>query len=72
MGGFHFLPPELHRTSVLTDKCNWKSHRHDFKIAMVEQLEMKRRKKAIVLEKKIENTLENYIDALYLFELKKD
>ena len=35
---------------------------------MVEQLEMKRRKEEIILEKKIENSLEDYINALYLFE----
>ena len=35
VGGFHLLPPELQRTAVLTDKCNWKSHRCDFKTAMV-------------------------------------
>ena len=35
---------------------------------MVEQLEMKRWKEEIILEKKIENYLEYYIDALYLFD----
>ena len=34
---------------------------------MVEQLEMKCRKEDIILEKKLENTLEDYINALYLF-----
>ena len=68
MGGFQLLPPELHMTAVLTAKWNWKSHRYDFKIAMVEQLEMKRRKEEIILEKKLEDELEDYIDALYSFE----
>ena len=35
---------------------------------MVEQLEMKHRKEEIILEKNLENALEDYIDALYLFE----
>ena len=35
---------------------------------MVEQFEMKRRKEEIILEKKLENPLEDYINALYLFE----
>ena len=62
------LPPELQRTEVLTAKGNWKSHRYYFKIAMVEQFDMKRRKEDIILEKKLENALEVYIDALYLLE----
>ena len=53
VGGFHLLPPELQRTAVLTAKCNRKSSRYDFKIAMVEQLEMKRRKEEIILENKL-------------------
>ena len=40
---------------------------YDFKVAMVEQLKMKHRKEEIILEKKLENALEDYIDALYLF-----
>ena len=67
MCGFHLLSPELQRTEVLTAKWNWKSHRYNFKISMVEQLEMKCRKEDIILEKKLENTLEDYINALYLF-----
>ena len=35
---------------------------------MVEQFEMKRRKEEIIMEKKLENTLEDYINALYLFK----
>ena len=35
---------------------------------MVEQLEMKRKKEEIILEKKLENSLKDYIDALYLFK----
>ena len=35
---------------------------------MVEQLEMKHRKEEIIMEKKLENSLEDFIDALYLFE----
>ena len=35
---------------------------------MVEQLEMKHTKEEIILEKKAENALEDYIYALYLFE----
>ena len=35
---------------------------------MVEQLEMKRRKEEIIMEKKLENALEDYIDDLYLFK----
>ena len=62
------LPPKLQRTEVLTAKWNWKSHIYDFKIAMVEQFEMKRRNVDIILEKKSENSLEDYINALYLFE----
>ena len=54
MGGFHLLPPELQRTAVLTAKWNRKSHMYDFKIAMVEQLEMKHRKEEIILEKNLE------------------
>ena len=53
MGGFHLLPTELQRTAVLTAKCNWKSHRCDFKTAMVEQFGMKRRKEEIILDKKL-------------------
>ena len=68
MGGFYLLPPELQGTEVLTAKWNRKSHRYDFKIAIIEQLEIKRRKEEIILEKKLEKTLEDYIDALYLFE----
>ena len=34
---------------------------------MVRQLEMKRRKEEIILEKKLENALEDYINVLYLF-----
>ena len=68
IGGFHLLTPEFQITSVITDKWNRKSHRYDFKIAIVEQFEMKRRKEEIILEKKLENALENCIDALYLFE----
>ena len=49
MGRLHFLPPELHRTAVLTAKWNRKYHRYDFKIAMVEQLVMKCRKEEIIL-----------------------
>ena len=67
MVGFHLLPPELHRKSVLTAKWNQKSHRYDFKIAMVEQFDIKRRKEEIILDKKLENALEDYINALYLF-----
>ena len=68
MGGFQFIPEELQRTAVITAKCNGKSHIYDFKIAMVEQLEMKHRKEEIIMEKKLENSLEDFIDALYLFE----
>ena len=35
---------------------------------MVRQLEMKRRKEEIIMEKKLQNALEEYIDALYLFD----
>ena len=55
MGRFHLLTPELQRTSVLTAKWNRKYHKYDFKIAMVEQLEMKLRKKGTIPEKKLEN-----------------
>ena len=41
---------------------------YDFRITMVRQLEMKRRKEEIILEKKLENALEYYIDAFYLFQ----
>ena len=68
MGGFHLLHPEFQRTALLTDKWNRKSHRHEFKIAMVEQFEMKCRKEEIILENNLEDALEDYIDALYLFE----
>ena len=44
-----------------------KSPRYDFRITMVRQLEMKRRKEEIIMEKKLQNALEEYIDALYLF-----
>ena len=67
MGGFHLLPTELHRTALLTDNWNHKFRRYDFKTAMVEQLEMKHRKEEIIMEKKLENSLEDYIDDLYLF-----
>ena len=68
LGRFHLIPPELQRKEVLTAKWNQKSHRHDFKISMVEQLETKRRKEEIILKKKLENVLRYYIDAFYLFE----
>ena len=68
MGGFHLLPTELQRKLVLTAKWNRKSHRYDFKIAMVEELEMKRRKEEIILEKNLQNVLGDYINALYLFK----
>ena len=68
MAGFYLIPTDLHRTAVLSDKCNRKSHRYDFQTAMVEQFEMKHRKEKIILNKKPENALEDYIDALYLFE----
>ena len=68
MGGFHLLLTELQSTSVLTAKWNKKSLRYDVKIAMVEQMEIKRRKEEIILEKKIENALEGYINAFCLFE----
>ena len=55
-------------TAVLTSKWNWKSRRYEFKIAMVEQLGMKFTKEEIILEKKLENAMEDYINALYLFE----
>ena len=35
---------------------------------MVEQFEMKHRKEEIILDKKLENALEDYIDDFYLFE----
>ena len=70
MGGFNLLPLELQRKAVLTAKWNWKSHRYDFKISIVEQLYMKHSKEEIILEKNLENTLKDYINALYL--LKKD
>ena len=54
MGGFHLLPPELQRTAVLTAKCNRKSSRYDFKIAMVEQFRMKHRKEEIIMDKMLE------------------
>ena len=50
---FNFLTTELQRTEVLTDKWNRKSHRYDFKIAMVEQFDMKHRKEDIIIEKKL-------------------
>ena len=53
MGGFYFIPPELHRTAVLTAKWNRKSHIYEFKITMVEQFEMKLRKEEIIIEKKL-------------------
>ena len=53
VGGFHLLPPEFQRTAVLTTKWNRKSHRCDFKIAMVEQLEMKCSKEEILMEMKL-------------------
>ena len=53
MGGFHLLPPNLHSTAVLTAKWNCKSHRYEFKITMVEQLYMKRRKEDIILDNKL-------------------
>ena len=68
MGGFHLLPPELQRTAVLTAKRNTKSNRYELKIAAVGQLYMKHSKEEIILEKNIENTLEDYINALYLFQ----
>ena len=68
VGGFHLLPPEFQRTAVLTDNWNQNYHRYDFKIAIVEQLEMKIRREEIILEKRPENALEDYIDAFYLFE----
>ena len=55
MGGFHLIFPEFQRKAVLTDNWNQKFHRYDFKIAMVEQLEMKCRKEDIIMEKNIEN-----------------
>ena len=45
-----------------------KSLRYDFRITMVRQLEMKRRKEDIILRKNLYNALEDYIDALYLFD----
>ena len=68
MGRFQLLPTEMQRTAVYNAKWNRKSQRYDFKISMVEQLEMKHRKEETILEKKLENTLEYYIDYLYLFE----
>ena len=32
---------------------HWKSHRYDFILTMVRQLEMKRRKEEIIMEKKL-------------------
>ena len=61
------LPLELQRKAVLTAKWNRKSHMYDFKITMVEQFEIKLRKEDIILEKKLENASEDYIDDLYLF-----
>ena len=58
----------MQRAAVLTTKWNRKSHRYDFKIPMVEQLEMKLRKEEIILEKNLENVLEDYIDAFYLLD----
>ena len=58
----------MQRIAVLTAKWNRKSHRYGFIIDMVEQLEMKRGKEEIILEKKLENVLKDYINALYLFE----
>ena len=49
LGGFHLLPPELHRKAVLTAKWNQRSCSYDFKTAMVEQFEIKRRKEDIIL-----------------------
>ena len=40
MDGFHLIPSELQKTAVLTAKWNQNSHRYEFKIAMVEQLEI--------------------------------
>ena len=68
MGGFHSLAPDFQRTSVLTAEWNRRSHRYDFKIAIVEQLEMKRRKEEIIMENKLENALEDYINDLHLFK----
>ena len=68
MGRFHLIHPDFQRTSVLTAKWNQKSPRFELKIAMVEQLEIKRRKEKIILEKKLETSLEDYINALYLFK----
>ena len=36
MSKFHLIPTEFHRTAVLNAKWDQKSHRYDFKIAMVE------------------------------------
>ena len=55
MRRFHLISPELQRTSILTAEWNQKSHRYDFKIVMLEQLEMKLRKEEIIMEKKLEN-----------------
>ena len=55
VGGLNLIPPELQRTAVPTDKWNRKSHRYEFKLTMVEQLDMKCRKEDIIMEKNIEN-----------------
>ena len=68
MGGFHSLASDFQRTSVLTAEWNRRFHRYDFKISIVEQLEMKRRKEEIIMENKLENALEDYINDLHLFK----
>ena len=56
-GSASLQAPPTHRKSLM----------YDFRITMVRQLEMKCRKEEIIQRKKLQNSLEDYIDALYLF-----
>ena len=68
IGGFHLLPPELQHTAIVTSKWNTKQHKEKWRTELKTQFDTRRRKEEITLEKKLDVSKEDHIEACFLFE----
>ena len=68
IGAFHLLQQELQRSLILTGKENTKVVRKEFDRALSRQRGVGREKERVMLEKKSDDTQEDYITAIYFWE----
>ena len=68
IGFFNFLLEELQRTAVLTSKDNENVSKRRFENALENQFMKLRRKEEIALENKYEDSIEDYIVAIYFHD----